>query len=740
MKKFLAVLLATVLVLTCLVAVACENNQTVVVYLHHYNNLDETVTKLYDPGTPLPTPKRDNYTFAGWYTADGNNGEPFVDGTEMKSNFHLYARWTPSSATKYTVTFVYNDGATSNSTVSVNANSPVTLPTPSRTNYRFDGWYTAQTGGTQWKNTDPVTSDITLYARWTAKGSSDTEHTQHNFGDSYFAYVKCSVDGCDVYGRNSGTRQYDNKCDFSDAKKTEIEQHLAACDTENIEDVETFYAAFSIFESDLEYLDSQYTWAMVYYDSGSFGDSDYNAIKDCYDEMFVEYCKLIVAADTKYSSSFWDLYTEDKNETLAMAQMYANTPDSSEVNEILSEYDEAMNSYSPDTTTINNLYKRLVEAYNTEATSYGKQNYMEYAYAEIYNREYGEEQIKIMRQYIKDSIVPLFLKVATEYENLLAYDQDYQQYYIDFSDEENESFYYGLTSDSIFETESYEYFDEVRDTVNFIASYFGWLDNANAKYTFTNAVNDMFRYGKYFSGEGEGAYTTWVSKDNTPVCYFQQGDAYYSGYDTAFTFVHEFGHYYENIHNGNLTLSYDHDETQSQGNEMLFLAWLGDNDGVKQSYTEGYNAVKLEQLYNILDSIITSAAVDELEWSAYKNEVTDGDYNAKFETILKSYVGDENIELMDTSYWMYVAFDSAAYYVSYAISALPAVEIYAIAEEKSLEDARTAYLNLFAYCEDDSRMDSYTYTGDDGVLEFCGLGNPFTENIYTNIKKLESFL
>ena len=41
------------------------------------------------------------------------------------------------------------------------------LPTPSKTGYRFDGWYTAASGGTKADNDTDVGSNYTLYAHWT---------------------------------------------------------------------------------------------------------------------------------------------------------------------------------------------------------------------------------------------------------------------------------------------------------------------------------------------------------------------------------------------------------------------------------------------------------------------------------------------------------------------------------------------------------------------------------------------
>ncbi|MCH5152867.1 MAG: InlB B-repeat-containing protein [Clostridiales bacterium] len=90
MKKFTAVLVALVMILTCIAMVACQS--TVLVYLENYDG-KMTKTIVYDPSNPLPIPEREGYVFGGWYT-DRDLTTPFVNGTKMDSNFHVYAKWT----------------------------------------------------------------------------------------------------------------------------------------------------------------------------------------------------------------------------------------------------------------------------------------------------------------------------------------------------------------------------------------------------------------------------------------------------------------------------------------------------------------------------------------------------------------------------------------------------------------------------------------------------------------------
>lgn len=78
---------------------------------------------------------------------------------------------TPASVT-YPVTFNPNGGRVSQASKVVTIGKTYgTLPTPNRTGYSFDGWYTKEIGGTKVTETTTVGTNppATLYAHWTAK-------------------------------------------------------------------------------------------------------------------------------------------------------------------------------------------------------------------------------------------------------------------------------------------------------------------------------------------------------------------------------------------------------------------------------------------------------------------------------------------------------------------------------------------------------------------------------------------
>lgn len=70
---------------------------------------------------------------------------------------------------KNTVVFNSNGGTAVNSKVVNTGDKLSTLPTPTKAGYTLEGWYKEANFATKWaERTDTVTSNITLYAKWTA--------------------------------------------------------------------------------------------------------------------------------------------------------------------------------------------------------------------------------------------------------------------------------------------------------------------------------------------------------------------------------------------------------------------------------------------------------------------------------------------------------------------------------------------------------------------------------------------
>ncbi|GLC88056.1 InlB B-repeat-containing protein [Lysinibacillus piscis] len=118
----------------------------------HYNN---KVTKPSDP-------TKIGFTFDGWYKdTDIWN---FVVDTVME-NTTLQAKW---AVAQHIVSFEVDGDSPVPPSQTIDYNNKVTEPPiPTKVGYTFEGWYTEDTFTTKWDfDTDVVTEDTTLYAKW----------------------------------------------------------------------------------------------------------------------------------------------------------------------------------------------------------------------------------------------------------------------------------------------------------------------------------------------------------------------------------------------------------------------------------------------------------------------------------------------------------------------------------------------------------------------------------------------
>ena len=150
-------------------------------------NSGNVTSYTYGVGATLPTDvTHTGYTFKGWYDNENLTGSPVtaIGGTEM-GNKEYWAKW---EANTYTVTFYPNGGSVNPVAATTDSSGKLSsLPTPTRGgNYRFDGWYTEQTGGIKVTLNQVYTADTTLYAYWIyTSGSSSSEDRDDPSGNAF---------------------------------------------------------------------------------------------------------------------------------------------------------------------------------------------------------------------------------------------------------------------------------------------------------------------------------------------------------------------------------------------------------------------------------------------------------------------------------------------------------------------------------------------------------------------------
>jgi len=113
----------------------------------------------------LPTPTRDGYAFRGWYTEKSGNGGEVTDMILLPRDTTLYAHWTFAH---YTITFDAHGGDVFPAHDTTGEDWRLaSLPTPTRADHEFDGWY-MDVVGVREKVTESYVyrEDVTLYAHW----------------------------------------------------------------------------------------------------------------------------------------------------------------------------------------------------------------------------------------------------------------------------------------------------------------------------------------------------------------------------------------------------------------------------------------------------------------------------------------------------------------------------------------------------------------------------------------------
>jgi uncharacterized repeat protein (TIGR02543 family) len=137
----------------------------VITYKIGENKYAEQFVKTNYAASQPTVPTKDGYIFGGWYT-DAECTVPFdFEATAITEDITLYANFREPT---HTVTFSTAHGSIDSATATVDDNGTVAEPTaPTASGYTFGGWYTDESFTTEYAFTTPVTSDLTLYAKWT---------------------------------------------------------------------------------------------------------------------------------------------------------------------------------------------------------------------------------------------------------------------------------------------------------------------------------------------------------------------------------------------------------------------------------------------------------------------------------------------------------------------------------------------------------------------------------------------
>lgn len=342
------------------------------------------------------------------------------------------------------------------------------------------------------------------------------------------------------------------------------------------------------------------------------------------------------------------------------------------------------------------IFCELIDLNTALAQKLGYETYMEYAYDSIYERDYTPSETARVTAYANEYLSEL---LTAAYGNLMAA---------------------SLTNADVFVLRNILYGSfEDEFCRNLLDEYYAALGG-----DIYEAYLEFFENGYYFVAydeelSGEGAFTFYLYTLDMPVIYFGPG------YQSVFTFVHEFGHYYNYVLCGDDgDLSFDLAETQSQGDEWLFLAFVCDtlypNTNISEYLVSYY-------VTNNLLSLFICLTVNEFECQSYAYALTDEsvDYDAIYRTACDTiYSYEQLLSLLGYSpenYWRRVVIENPGYYISYAVSQIPSMLFYALA----IED----FSNAAAIYE---RVEGATGSFIEN-LEGAGLASPMEEEAYRRI-------
>lgn len=122
------------------------------------------------PTITLAEPTKSGYTFGGWTLTDGNGAAVTEIAQGSHGDMTLYANW---NIVTYTITYELDGGtnAAANPATYKVTDADITLATPKKKGYTFDGWTKDSNDGTPVVGLvldTAAAADVTVYAHWTA--------------------------------------------------------------------------------------------------------------------------------------------------------------------------------------------------------------------------------------------------------------------------------------------------------------------------------------------------------------------------------------------------------------------------------------------------------------------------------------------------------------------------------------------------------------------------------------------
>lgn len=473
---------------------------------------------------------------------------------------------------------------------------------------------------------------------------------------------------------------------------------LAECEALSLagEDMDAIDASIEALDASFEFMNAQCSIAMILHYGHTKDEALEKQYLDCVDictaasDAYMQMIRRIYLSDSPAKDSLFEGWTEkDFADLMAYDEQIAQLQSrNAEIGvEYRAEKDDAVKMQ---------LYIEMVQNNNTIARFYGYDNYYEYAYREVYDRDYDAEAVEQLRNHASRYVIESY---TTALNNFYTY-------------------YNKLNNDKKSDLIDFLYEDFQQQGKDYVGIYLHEApENLNA------SMWDMLLNNSYFpSGKdsNSGAFTTTIG--DRSYCYFSKD------YTNCNTIIHEGGHYYASLYTDLNAIPLDLAEVHSQGNEWLFNYFVQDHMRASQ-----YKALINYRLYEAMSMVLICLMVDEFEQIVYSTDLTgytSEDMDAIMDEVALRYFPLGNVEsnLADmNSYWRMVVVDQPVYYISYAVSAIASVSLYTEAVE-DFDNAMAIYVKL---CEEVDVEAGFL-----GNIRAAGLYTPFDEEFYVELRQI----
>ena len=436
---------------------------------------------------------------------------------------------------------------------------------------------------------------------------------------------------------------------------------------------------------EIEIYESEYR-DTVFYD-WTEEDFEYLRIAEkLYDDEYVALNTRLEAITTEYWNAQTETTVEYRGKAYHVDELEELNVSSSTYYQLLNEYYRKLNA------VVGELYLELIGIEKKIAAKAGFDSYPEFSYVFEYERDYRVEDAAALSGAVKKYCTQLLEELYSGLSN--AERRGLQNAFsggnqLNERREYIEAYVREVSPDML---EAFQYLVEYRLSV--------LTDSPNSR---------------------GGAYTTYMPSYDIPFIYMQESGGFYD----VTTFIHEFGHFYSDYLGGRDTaynMSLDTKEICSQANELLFLPYFG------EFYkADTYSGIVKYQMINALSSLIDGCLYDEFQQYVYTHEISSvEELNEAYRKISRTYGFDDDYYYVDLGYvWVDVLhnFEVPMYYISYATSIVPALQIM----ELSLTD-RTAAIQVY-----NSIVSSDPALSFSEVLTQAGLDDVFKEQTIVDV-------